>query len=381
MPSFNIASGGSATFTDTTPDGGLIIDFVRLDNGFNAQINGVDLFVGGPAGAPNELEFQVGSTSGQTVRFADGDLYGSDTPEVWQLGRAIPDPTDVIVRLVINPDGTIALFGAKSDGGPLEPLELINGLTVNTAAIDAIWNDSGPNTIVVDQGLIGPTDATGDFIDVVCFSSGTLIETLQGTVRVEDLKVTDQVLTYDHGYKPIRWIGSCSLSTTQLEAQARLKPILIRADALGAGYPKQDLVVSPQHRILVSSVIAMRMFDCKDVLIPANKLLSLDGIEVMHDTPDGVVYYHFLFDAHEIVWSNGAPTESLFMGSEALNTVSAEARREIEDLFPECCDPHFKALSARYIPQTGKLMRKLATRHQANQKPLFGGAADPWSSV
>ncbi|KQB95970.1 hypothetical protein AL073_14470 [Loktanella sp. 1ANDIMAR09] len=229
--------------------------------------------------------------------------------------------------------------------------------------------------MVVNQEITGPTNASGEFVDVPCFTAGTLIETADGQVPVENLKVGDLVLTYDHGHQPIRWIGACSLSSDQLSAKERLKPILIRADALGAGYPRQDLIVSPQHRVLVSSIIALRMFDCADVLIPANKLVALDGIDVIDDTTGGVTYFHFLFDAHEIVWSNGAPTESLFTGPEALKAVSPEARQEIKDLFPECCDPDFAAHAARYIPEQGKLMRKLALRHQANQKPLFGGSA------
>ncbi|WP_235216093.1 Hint domain-containing protein [Ruegeria halocynthiae] len=378
MANFSISGGGSTTFTDTTPGGGLVIDFDTLDNSFSVQVNGVDLFIGGPAGAPNEVEFQQNATAGQTIRFADGDRYGADTPEVWQLGNTNGEP---VVRLEINPDGTVTLFGVKSQDGPLEPLQLFNGMTVNPAAVPDAWNDNGPNTIVVDQIVTGPTVADGEFVDVPCFAAGTLIETAQGPVCVEDLQVTDQILTYDNGYKPICWIGSRSLSRAELDAHPRLKPILIRADALGAGYPKQDLIVSPQHRILVSSAVAMRMFDCEDVLIPAKKLLSLDGVEVLQDTFDGIEYFHLLLDAHEIIWSNGAPTESLFIGPEALKAVSEEAQQEIKDLFPECFEPHFKAPSARYVPQKGKLMQKLVQRHQANHKPLFGGSTGPNSTV
>jgi hypothetical protein len=370
MPTFSIVDGNTTTFTDTTPNGGLVIDFALLDNSFSATINGVDLFIG-TGGVPNELQFQTASTDGQTVQFADGDQYGVDTPEVWQLSGTNADP---IVRLVINPDGTIELYGVKSNGGSLELLSLTNGLTVNTAAIDAAWNDSGNNTIVIDQIITGPTHASGEIDDIICFAAGTKIETARGQVSVEDLRVADQIRTYDHGNAPIRWIGSCRVSGPQLEAHPNLKPILIRADALGAGHPRQDLIVSPQHRVLVSSAIAMRMFGHKEVLVPANKLLPLHGVEVVSDSPNGVEYWHILFDQHEIIWSNGTPTESLFTGPEALKSVSAESRAEIQTLFPEICAPGFKPTSARYIPEKGKLMKKLVQRHQANGKPMFSSA-------
>lgn len=371
MPAFSIANGNSTTFTDTTPDGGLVLDFASLDNSLSIQINGVDLFVGGPAGDPNELQFQVSGTSGQTVRFADGDNYEADTPAIWQLGNSGPEP---VFRLEINPDGTIALFGVKANDGTLEPLELFNGLTVNTAAIDAAWNDAGPNTIVIDQSITGPTNASGEFIDVVCFASGTMIETASGPVAVEHLNVGDKVKTYDGQDEPIRWIGSRSIDVDTLDAHPRLKPILIRADALGPGYPARDLIVSPQHRILVSSEIAMRMFGSREVLIPARKLLPLGGIDVLDCATQGVEYWHILFDDHQIVWSNGTPTESLFTGPEAMKAVSPAARKEIHALFPEICDVDFAPRAAFHIPEQGRRIRTLVERHQINNKPLYSAA-------
>ncbi|MBT3141137.1 hemolysin [Phaeobacter gallaeciensis] len=263
------------------------------------------------------------------------------------------------------------MFGVKTNNGPLEPLEVSNGLTVNTAAIDAAWNDSGDNTIVIDQQVTGPTNASGEFVDVVCFSSGTLIETLQGPMRVETLTTRDQVLIYDGSYEPIRWIGSRRLSSAQLEANPKLKPIQIRADALGTGFPMQDLSVSPQHRVLVSSRIAMRMFGSRDVLIPARKLLPLSGVDIVENTAGGVEYWHILFDDHQVIWSNGTPSESLFTGPEALKAVSPDGREEIQKLFPQVCKPDFKPNAARHIPEKGKRVRKLVQRHQANNIPLY----------
>lgn len=206
---------------------------------------------------------------------------------------------------------------------------------------------------------------------VVCFTRGTLIKTIDGEQPIEDLTAGDLVLTMDGGYQEVRWIGSNGLGSIDLTMNPELKPIIIRAEALGSGFPEQDLIVSPQHRIFVRSVIAERMFGQREVLIPANKLLTLDGIDILEHSPDGVEYWHILFDDHQIVWSNGAPTESLFTGPEALKAVSPEVRLEIQTLFPEICAPDFKPTAARHIPEKGKLMKKLAQRHQANNKPLF----------
>ena len=200
---------------------------------------------------------------------------------------------------------------------------------------------------------------------------GTLIETLHGPLPVEDLQARDRVRTLNGTYEPIRWSGARRLTPAQLQANPKLRPILIRADTLGMGYPRQDLRVSPQHRVLVSSRIAMRMLGCKEVLIPAHKLVPLTGIEVLEDAPEGVAYWHILFDDHQIIWSNGTPSESLFTGPEALRAVSCEGREEIQTLFPKICKADFKPVSARHIPEQGKRVKKLIQRHQANNMPLY----------
>ena len=86
---------------------------------------------------------------------------------------------------------------------------------------------------------------------------------------------------------------------------------------------------------------------------------------------EAVEYFHILFDRHEIVCSNGAWSESLFTGPEALQAVPPASAQEIKALFPEICEPDFEPVCARHIPETSKRMRKLVARHKKNNKPLF----------
>lgn len=206
--------------------------------------------------------------------------------------------------------------------------------------------------------------------NIVCFARGTMITTKTGFVPIEDLAVGAEVMTLDNGYRPIRWIGSHKLDAISLRHKPKLKPVRIRQGALGHGLPYSDLWVSPQHRVLIRSAVAQRMFGQSEVLIAANKLLDVYGFEIDHDAQD-VEYFHMLFDQHEIVFSNGAPTESLFTGPEALKSVAPEARAEIQSLFPELLEPDFVPVPARLIPEKGRRMRRLAERHQANERPLL----------
>ena len=219
------------------------------------------------------------------------------------------------------------------------------------------------NIIFYPNGQIGPG---GDFQP--CFAGGTLIRTDRGDVAVEDLAEGDLVLTADHGLQPIRWIGRRALSAADLARMPAMRPIRIRAGALGAGAPEADLMVSPQHRVLVRSRVAQRMFGTDEVLVAARQLCVLDGIDIAEDA-DGVDYVHILFDRHEVVLSNGARTEALYTGPEALRGIDAAALEEILTLFPQLRDHDHVPQPARLLA-SGRMGRKLAVRHARNGKAL-----------
>ncbi|RCW81007.1 Hint domain-containing protein [Paracoccus lutimaris] len=205
---------------------------------------------------------------------------------------------------------------------------------------------------------------------VRCFARGTRIETETGPVRIEDLSVGDRVLTLDNGYQAIRWIGATKLGIGALLAKPKLRPVVIEKGALGCGAPREELRVSPQHRMLVRSIIARRMFDTDEVLVPANKLVGLAGIRI-DDSCREVEYFHLLFDSHQIIHAEGALSESLLMGSEAVNGLDPEALAELVEIFGDLTLAGLpSAIPARPIPETGKSIKELVRRHQRNSKSL-----------
>lgn len=205
-------------------------------------------------------------------------------------------------------------------------------------------------------------------VEVVCFAKGTLIATSAGDCPVEQLQVGTLIQTKDNGVQPLRWIGRKKLTREQLQAHPNLCPIRIQAGALGKALPHTDLLVSPQHRILVSSRIAQRMFGATEVLVAAKQLLQLDGVDQADDLPE-VEYFHMLFDRHEIVQSNGAETESLFTGPQALKSLGPAARDEIFALFPELEAKDYQPVPAREL-LSGRQGRKLAVRHIQHGRAL-----------
>lgn len=204
---------------------------------------------------------------------------------------------------------------------------------------------------------------------VTCFTRGVKIATPKGEVAIEDLREGDLVLTRDHGPQPLRWLGSTRVSPADLQRNEKLRPIRIAAGALGSGVPASDLIVSPQHRVLVRSKIAGRMFDAPEVLVAARQLLQIDGVDIVTDL-SGVEYFHMLFDRHEVVVSNGAETESLYTGPEALKAIPDAAREEILALFPELAGRDYAPTPARVL-LSGRQARKMITRHIQHDKALL----------
>lgn len=206
-----------------------------------------------------------------------------------------------------------------------------------------------------------------------CFCRGTLIDTEQGPVAIESLRPGDLVRTRDNGLQPIRWIGSSVVSGAALAANPKLRPIRIHPGALGPNMPSATLLVSPQHRVMISSQIAMRMFGIAEVLVAAKSLVEATGIEAADDL-DEIEYFHMLFDRHEIVCSNGAETESLYTGPAALRCIDREALEEIATLFPELRISIDQPVPARPVP-AGRQARRLVARHVENGHALFGAVS------
>ena len=231
---------------------------------------------------------------------------------------------------------------------------------------DGVLREAGGLRIQNGGVAVVNTELTKDSTGVVCFASGTLIRISLGEVPVEELNCDlHSVLTADCGYLPLRWSGGRKLSASDLRHYPNLRPIRILAGALGPCCPEQDLIVSPQHRILVGSRIVENMSSAPTALVAARHQTDVPGIAIADDL-DEIEYWHFLFDDHQLVWSNGAISESLYTGKEALKTLVPAARQEVFALFPEL-EPNGRA-PPRPVRTllSGREARELTRRHARN---------------
>lgn len=184
--------------------------------------------------------------------------------------------------------------------------------------------------------------------NIMCFTPGTCIATPKGARDIASLKIGDFVVTRDHGLQPIRWIQSRTVPALDRFAPIRIRPGVVTGQ-------QSDLLVSPQHRMLFQGYRAELLFGESEVFVAAKHLV--DGRLVTQETGGYVTYIHMMFDEHEVVYAEGAATESFHPGSTSLSGVSDHARDELFALFPKLRSD---------IGCFGQTARRCLRRHEVN---------------
>jgi len=195
--------------------------------------------------------------------------------------------------------------------------------------------------------------------DVICFYPGTLIATPEGECAVETMKIGDLVLTTDGKAAPVRWVGRQTVSTRFANPQ-RVLPIRVTAGALAEGVPARDLLLSPDHALLVDGA-----------LVQACALIN--GVSIVRETnvPVTFTYYHVELADHSLILAENAAAETFVDNVERMgfdNWAEHEALYGHLPAIAEMARP--RAKSARQVPAATRA--RLATRAEG----LFGASRD-----
>jgi hypothetical protein len=250
-------------------------------------------------------------------------LLGEEDADTFTVGSAAEGAGDTVAggaggndhdRLDLTGAGPFRLAGIVTDSDG-------NGMDGRVEFLDADGHVTGELTFSNIEEI------------VPCFTPGTLIATPRGEVPVEDLRVGDRVITRDDGLQEIRWVGRKDMDWSELRAHAHLKPVLVTAGSLGDGLPEHDMMVSPNHRMLVANDRTSLYFDEHEVLVAAKHLVSGNRIAAVDAA--GISYIHFMFDRHQVVLANGAWSESFQPGDYSLKGIGNSQRQELYELFPE----------------------------------------------
>ncbi len=307
-----------------------------LNNDGNETNDGGDLL----------LEDNSGAVDANTVVYINGEPYNFTVEFTGNLPTTNPGAQQVPNDLEGERIMVITVQDFDSDGNGLPDGDIRLVFMLDTDGTGR-WAEFGNGAIGVQNLNTNPPPTP------VCFLRGTMIATPTGEVAVETLKAGDEVLTGSGDVARVRFVAARVMSEAELVFRPGMRPVCVPAGVLGDGLPRADLWVSPQHRVLVRGWEAEMLFGEAEVLVAAKHLRIAAAAPAQ---PETVEYVHLMLDRHDIVLSNGAPTESLFPGDTAIASLTDEARAEMERAFPE-----FAGNWAFYGPTA----RRTLTGHEA----------------
>ena len=286
---------------DDSISGGAGNDTLLGEGGNDTLIGGTgsDSMVGGAG----DDSFTV--AQGDTAEGGDGDDYFT-LADLGEAGAA-----------------AISITGGDEGGADNDTLQLTSDITLADITFTPT-SDTGAfaGSFTMADGTIVTFD---EIENIICFTPGTMILTEHGERPIESLKPGDRVITRDHGAQPLRWVG-----TSTVPGRGKFAPVRVAADVIGA---RRSLLVSPQHRVLFEGYQCELLFGTDEVLAAASHLE--DGYSVLRAPCPLVTYIHLMFDQHEVIYAEGAATESFFAGDVGISAISGFAREEMFAAFPE----------------------------------------------
>ena len=274
-----------------------------------------------------------GGSGDDSLNVGEGDAAtggdGDDTFTIVDTGDSGSNNITIVGGDDGETTGDTLDFNGQLDKGTLNITDNAGGSLTGTATL-----------------LDGSVVSFSGIENIICFAAGTRIATTTGLRAIETLQPRDQVITRDNGLQPVRWVSQSTVPAT-----GNLAPVRIPAGWFGA---ERDLLVSPQHRMLFCGAAATLLFDENEILIPAVHLVN--GSTVRQETGGTVTYVHLLFDQHEIIYAEGAPSESFHPGAQAVSALDTPVREELFRIMPDL----------RWSTGTyGATARQVAARHEA----------------
>ncbi len=386
------ANGGINGLTGSTisigSHGSLIANQIAADSSDTLIVNG-DLTFNRPYAGDGLNGAHVTINAGGTVSVAGNDSYGQGyvINGGTYIGSSDPYSTDsfnyggvrggLVELLNDNRYGdnyTISNF-AKGDGLILGTYasnaslttSLVNGtLTIRDLSIQTSPYYTDPNIVYEDTNFslaAGTTAAdlhakvvNGHVELVACFYPGTMLATPEGEIAVEEI-VAGTVLSTTTGAAKVRWLGR-SVTSTRFADPLRSLPIRIKAGALANDLPARDLLVSPCHAMFLGGV-----------LVQAGALVNGVSIVREADVPEMFTYYHVELASHELLFAEGAATESFVDNVDRMHFENWAEHEALGELAPIEEMPYPRAKAARQVPAAVRRMLQARLARFATEQP------------
>ncbi|TNF64979.1 MAG: Hint domain-containing protein [Rhodobacteraceae bacterium] len=327
-------SGGGQLSGITQGDGTHLIGRTITLNSSNFEQIGIN-----DAGADTTFDDNDGNQRLLATQSFDGQTYAQSTMVEAEFEVLLRDPAtgETFRALAVNFNNSNPSYAT------IEGLAFIDRLPPRDVALEVVSAGEGPGS-----GSRPPIENV-EIATPACFTPGTLIETVRGARPVETLRVGDRVLTRDSGPQPLIWVGRTRLGRAALAANPGSRPVRILRHAFGPDRPNRTMLVSPRHRVLLEGPRAQLCYGEDEVLAAAAHLVDDARVRVADDVTD-VTYIHLQCPAHEILSSDGLPSESFNPGPSVLGSFSPLARARLLAAVPSLARAGDMALrSARPI--------------------------------
>lgn len=307
-------NGAAQNYAFAPPNGGTWT-WTGATTSFHVRENdGATVYNGDSTNEQVSANEQLGGTWEQ-VTLIDGTYYQT----IWDYTFEVTAADGTVYRIAVidvdlNNDDDLndTVGGISEDGYYLVFPDGVPPAGVDYTIGNIIENDAS-------------TPHVGLGAQVVCFAAGTRIETENGPVEVQYLQPGDMIMTRDEGLQELTWTGA-----RRVDALGDLAPVVISKGALGND---RELVVSPQHRMLIEGWQAELWFGETEVFVKAKDLVNNETIYIREGGK--VNYHHILFDNHQVVFAEGAASESFHPGPQALGALDQDTRDELLNIFPD----------------------------------------------
>jgi antigen 43 len=159
---------------------------------------------------------------------------------------------------------------------------------------------------------------------ITCFMSGARIRAARGDVAVNTIAVGEEVVVMRNGQEslePVKWVGRSHIDVAHHANPEEAAPIRFRKDAVAENQPARDLVVSPEHCLIIDGLC-----------VPA-KLLVNGGSIVSERDHAPFTYYHLELEQHGILIVENTPAESYLDTGNRSSFDNADEPRQLHPSF------------------------------------------------
>lgn len=175
---------------------------------------------------------------------------------------------------------------------------------------------------------ISPRDAHVELAALPACGPGSQVMTDQGEVPVEWLATGDKLLTRDHGFQPLLWLGRARFSAEDMARRPTLAPLEIVAKALGGGRPSHLTALAPRTRVLLSGLEVALNTGVDEALAEVGDLVDGAAVVASRGTAGGQ-YTYLLLPVHEVVQINGLWVETLLLDRFARHALEGRVSEDL----------------------------------------------------